>query len=557
MNAFSRFFVNAFGGFFDKRLWATIGTSRTTASTVEVSEESALNYSAVWCATRLLCGTGASLPLPIYSGDDETREKDRKHPAWRLLNVAPNNELTAFNFRSVMWQWQVNWGNAYAEIVREGQNPDAPLVGLYPLHPSRVKPMRDESEQLYYEVHNFGREPSELEPWQVLHLPSIITHDGLIGRGVIQHARETIGAGIAAEKYGANWFGGAAVPKVVIEHPGKWNDETRNAFRREWKEIYGGFDGDRIAVLQGGAVAKPLSLSAEDSQFLETRQFDVEEIARWYGIPPHLLQHLLRATFNNVEELGIDFVRYGLVAWLEIWEQSIRQKLFTAEEQDAMFAEHNVDALMRGNAAARANFYTAMTNAAIMTRNECRKLENLDPVEGGDVYLVQGAMVPLDEDGKPESEFVNPAPTASAEPPDDLKPAPKPSEVAASIQRVISKDLSRMLTKESNAMAGYAKRPGEFMDKLDAFYESHQETVADALSDTVYTFNLCGAGYSVDAKALAASWVGEGRNLMLEAAGIATPSELPLAVQKVVESKTWSDRPIRAVERMSDATVVV
>lgn len=573
MNRLQQFFASFFGGFFDKRLWHTIGGARRTVSQEEVSEDTALNYSAVWCATRLLCGTGASLPLPLFSGrDDDTRFKERKHPVYRLLNGRPNPEQTAYNFRSVMWQWQVNWGNAYAEIVREGNNPLAPIDAVWPIHPSRVKVCRDEQSALFYEVDNYGGEKTQLEPWQMLHIPSIITFDGLVGHGVIAHARECIGAGIAAEKFGAHFFGGGAMPQVVVKHAGNWNEEARRAFKTDWKEIHGGAEGDRVAVLQGGADVEKLSFSQQDSQFIETRQFDIEEIARWYGIPPHLLHHLLRATFNNVEELGINFVQYSLVPWLRVWEQCIWQKLLTPDEQDSYFAEHNVDALLRGNAAARAQFYQAMTSAAIMTRNQCRKLENMDPVDGGDTFLVQGAMVPLDDDGKPESAFVKgsqaPAPSTSdmpSDPEDDPEdsedmPSQNPAEdiratVSASVQRILCRDLSRMLTKETKAVASYAKKPDSFVNLVDEFYSEHAEMLREAITETTGALSECGV--PVDREVIVADWVREGKRLILEAAGTVGPSELPIAVQRVIDSETWSKRPVRALEGVENATLVV
>lgn len=548
------------GGWFDKRLWHTVGGSRATTAKVDVSEDSALNYAAVWCATRLMCGTGASLPLPIYQGDEDARKKDKTHAAYRLLNIAPNPEQTAFNFRSVMWQWQINWGNAYAEIVREGNSPYAPLVSLWPLHPARVTPKRYEDDQLYYEVRNTrGLKEAELAPWQMLHLPSILTCDGIIGRGVIEHARETIGGGLAAEKRANHRLGSGNTPTAVIEHPGKWDKPARDQFRAEWKEIYGGPSGDTVAVIQGGGVVKPLiGLSEKDSQFLETRQFDIEEVARWYGISPHLLQHLLRATFNNIEELGIDFVRYCLVHWCEIWEQAIRMKLFTEDEQGDYFAEHNVDALMRGNAAARAAFYQAMTNAAIMTRNECRKLENLDAVPGGDVFLVQGATVPLDEGGKPESAFAQGASSTTATVPADDSSAAEniKAHVAHRVEFIMQRDLARLLTKESHKMESCAKTPDGFVCRVEDFYAAHRTLLIDAVSDTAAALGSC--GYEIDASALATAWVGEGKTMMLEAAGAAvTGAELTESVKRVISSKTWSERPQRAVERAKNATSVV
>lgn len=541
-------------GFFDKRLWAPIGGRETTSSET-VSEDTALNYSAVWCATRLLCGTASSLPFPLYRGlDDEQRTKDRAHPVGRVLNRTPNPEQTAFSFRSVMWQWQVNWGNAFAEIVRELDDPDGELVALWPIHPNRVTVSRDDDNGLYYEVRDERTgEKVPVDAWRILHIPSIITADGITGRGVVEHARESIGAGIAAEKYGAHWFGGAAVPRVAIEHPGQWNEESRTAFRKEWDEIYSGPAGHRVALIQGGAKITPLSLSAEDSQFLETRQFGVEEIARWYGIPPHMLQHLLRATFNNVEHLGINFVQYSLIPWLRIWEQCVSQKLLTEREREEYFAEHNVDALMRGDSAARSSFYQTMTASALMTRNEVRKLENLDPVEGGDTFLVQGAMVPLDDEGRPESKFTETGATQAAlpEPADDGDEAR--ARMSLTVQRILHRDLSWILTKERKAMLNYAKKPTRFVDMMDSFYVSHSAFVGDAVTDTLTALAACGP--AVKPESFVASWIVDGKSLMLEAAGTATPDALQDAVQSVVDSRNWSDRPVRAIEGVTNATV--
>lgn len=540
------------GGFFDKRMWNPSSSGRKTTSLENVSETSALRYSAVWCATRLLCGTGASLPLPIYSGkDDDTRTKDREHPLYRILNVAPNPEQTAYNFRSIMWQWQVNWGNAYAEIEREGNVPDGKVVSLWPLHPERVEPCRDVNGVLYYKVASQdGGEPVELEAWQMLHIPSILTGDGIVGLGVISHARETIGVGIAQEKSGAHALGGGNMPRMALEGAGDWNDDTRKSFRKEIDEIYAGADGSKIALLKGTAKLVPLSFNAQDSQFLENREFNIDEVARWYGIPPHLLQHLLRATFNNIEELGINFVQYSLIAWLKIWEQSIAQKLLTPAEQVTHFAEHNVDAILRGNAEARAAFYQVMISAMIMTRNECRKLENLNPVKGGDTFLAQGALVPLDSEGRPQSTFVSGAnPQSNTADPDTSSETDNINvrAVTQRIERIISHDLCRFLTKETKAMAGFSKKPEEFVTLVDTFYASHSAMVRDEVSETLGALSACGVETNVDL--FVTQWVNEGKSLMIDASGTAvTASELIDAVQNAVDSRNWTERPLRAVE---------
>lgn len=559
MNVFSSL-GSAWDAFWNsRRSWTMMGGARMTTSKEVVSEDSALNYSAVWCATRLLCGTGASFPLPLYRGlDSDVREKDRKHPAFRLLNRSPNPEQTAYNFRSVMWQWQVNWGNAYAEIVREGNNPGGRLLELWPLHPERVEVCRDDDGLLYYKVHpeRASGEPVELDPWQMLHIPSIITSDGIIGHGVIAHARESIGAGMAAEKYGANTFGGGGMPQVVIEHEQKWDETQRKNFRKDWEELHSGADGSRMALLQGGAKAKVLSFNAQDMQFIDSRQFSVEEIARWYGVPPHLLQHLLRATFSNIEHLAIDFVRYCLTHWLQAWDQSCWHKLLTPEEQEDYFFEHNVDGLLRGDSASRATLYQMMLNAAVYCRNDVRRLENLPPIEGGDVFLVQGATVPLGPDGKPVSSFVEGNAPATTPPSDTTDDTDNASAVVVShLERIISHDMSRFLTKETKAMANFAKKPGEFVRLVDDFYADHAVSVRDEVTETFGALEACGV--EVSAEMFVSDWIREGKSLVLEAAGNALPSELPTAIQRVFQSKTWLERPVRALEGVGNASLGV
>lgn len=559
MGFLASYVIDPIKAFFTPRYqWHTIAGGRTTTAQEYVSEETALKYAAVWCATRLLCGTGASLPLPIYKGlEGEEREKARKHPVYRLLNRAPNPEMTAYNFRSIMWQWCVNWGNAYAEIVREGNDPEAPVMELWPIHPDRVEVCRkdDARQTLYYEVRsetNGEKEP--LESWQMFHIPSIITCDGIVGRGVIENARETIGAGIGAEKHAASSFGQGNMPKAVVKTKGNWNKELRDAFREEWKSIHQGANGDSVAVLGGDSDITPLSWSAQDSQYIETRQFGVEEIARWYGIPPHLLQHLLRATFSNVEELGRSFVEYSLNPWLETWEQAIAHKLL-APDDDEYYAEHNVDALMRGNAQARASYYTQMIASAVMTRNEARKLENMPAVDGGDTFLTQGANVPLDDDGKPESDFsgnTNKATTTTDQPTDDNQDdgedaAAMARSVSSCLNRVIEGDLQRFLTKETKAMAGFAKKNGNFLAMVNDFYASHEVLLRDELSPTFDALESC--GMNPDVSAFVLDWVKSGNRLMIEASE-AKQDELLASVQARIESKTWLERPKNAVERL-------
>jgi len=535
------------------RKWHVIGDNAPTAAGEQIDRNRALNLASVWCAMRVLCGTGSSLPLRVYQRAEDGSRKPIRGKLSRLLNVAPNPEMTAVQFRAVMWQWQVNAGNAYAEIERVGNLPDGEPVALWPIDPDRVTLARVDG-RLVYEVRNEnGGGEVQLETWQMLHVPSIITHDGIEGRGVITHARETIAGGIAAEKYGSHWFGGAAVPRVVIEHDGKWEAAQRDAFRTEWAQIYGGPTGKRVAVLEGGAKAKAISINANDSQFLETRQFSIEEIARWYGIPPHLLQHLVSATFNNVEQLGITFVQYSLIPWLEVWEQAIARSLIAEEEQETLFVEHVVDALLRGDLEARGEFYKVMIAIAAMCRNEVRQLENLPPVDGGDVFLVQGATVPIGDDGRPVSEFAG---TAGAGPgrTDPEEPASAGRAIVAraagAIRATIEGSLRRWLTKESKAIQLAAKRSlSECQGRIVAMWQDQVAIIAADIAPAVDALRACGA--DVTAEDIASQWVASGRRQLEAAAAEVDPGQVTAAIAGVIESQEWASRPESIVKGLS------
>lgn len=533
----------------DPRYWPSAGGFGTkTVSHEVVSEETALTYSAVWCATQLFCGIGGSLPLPIYRGlEDEDRQKARQHPLYRLLNVSPNPEQTAFAFRSIMWQWQVNWGNAYAEIERLGNDPGGEIVALWPVAPDRVRIKRDETGALYYEVRNDDtHEWIDVDAWRMWHLPSILTVDGIYGRGVIQHARETIGVGIAGVKKMAHGFGGGNLPRVVIKNPGKWDDIQRAAFRKEWHEIHDSPTGENVAVLGGGADFGTIGFSNVDSQFLELFGGGVEEIGRWYNLPPHMLKRLVNSTYNNIELLGAEFIKYTAIPWLRVWEQSIALDLLTETERGEYFAEHNVDAFMRGDSQARANFYHQGINDGWLNRNEARKFENLPPVDGGDTFLVQGAMVPLDDDGKPASEFTGNAPGAPT-----AEPVPSDSQALSSVRvtanRLLKSRLQWALTKETKEAAKQAKDTNGFCKRIEAFYGSQAVSVASEIGDTVALFGDC--GIEVDANAIVSKWTSSGKELLVKAA--TGGGELSASVGFLLQSERWQSRPDRIIQEIA------
>ena len=539
--------------------------ARTVSSRVNVNENTALNYSACWAATRLLAGTSGWLSLNLYKresgGGKGIATDDRRN---YCVDCCPNDQMIPTLFKSQTMNQQINWGNGYAEIQLDTRGN---LAALWPIHASRVDPLIGQDDgKLWYKVRNNAAPPTYIESKDILHFPSIISDDGIVGKGVVRHAREAIGMGLATERYGASWFGKGGIPRAVVTHPTKMSDTARVNFRNDWKEIYGGPDGEKVALLQEGATMAPLNISNDDSQFLETRQFNIEEIARWYGVPPHMIQHLLRATFNNIEQLGIEFVKYSLMPWLVIWEQELNKKLLNEDEQKTIFFKFNVTQLLRGDAASRTTYWNTLINTGIACRNEARIAEDMNPVEGGDTFLAQGAMFALDENGVP----VPPGQTAvyetvdsddeaddqgndadeaegNEEPSKDDNPAQNDghdsdndsntANVIQAVRTIFQGSLQRMIRKEATAARHAARKPGEFLKWMDEFYPKHTEQLTEAMTCSVDAANLM--GYSIDAPKMVEEFIALSRKWMLDTADKNTASTFADSIEVVV--KHWED----------------
>lgn len=401
---------------------------------VKVDEYTALTYSAVWACTRVLSASAAAISLPVYRKIKRGKEPVEDHPVHRLLNLRPNKDMLPFEFRASRVQFQLNWGNGYAEIERDQTgNPFA----LWPIHSSRVKPFYKDDGTLWYEVKvsrtkmadgKFRLNVVNIPAYNMLHFPSIHSDNGIVGLGIIEHARESIGFGIASEKYGASFFGSGGTPIIVVETEGRPSAAARRNFRKEWKEIHSSPDNAGTpALLAEGMKAKALSFSASDQQFLESRRHSNEEIARWYGVPPHLIQDLLNATYgSDIEQQSLEFVTFSLIPWLRIIEQEIWAKLFNVVEQQSLFVEHKISDLQKANIAARVAKYQNGLTLGWLSPNDVREENDLNPYEGGDIYLVQGAMIPIDQAGalqEAQIEAAKKAAEAPAQSPSGRTPA--------------------------------------------------------------------------------------------------------------------------------------
>ena len=376
-----------------------------TTSGKAVTERSAMQMTAVYSCVRILAEAVAGLPLHLYRyKEDGGKEKALDHPLYLLLHDEPNPEMSSFVFRETLMTHLLLWGNAYAQIIRNGKGE---VIALYPLMPNRMVVDRDIHGQLYYQYTRSTEEAPtmkgvtvNLPPSDVLHIPGL-GFDGLVGYSPIAMAKNAIGMAIACEEYGAKFFANGAAPGGVLEHPGTIKDPQR--VRESWQSTFGGSgNSNKIAVLEEGMKYTPIGISPEQAQFLETRKFQINEIARIFRVPPHMVGDLEKSSFSNIEQQSLEFVKYTLEPWLVRWEQSIQRILLSPEEKKSYFAKFNVEGLLRGDYASRMSGYATARQNGWMSANDIRELENLDRIpteDGGDLYLINGNMLPLGNAG--------------------------------------------------------------------------------------------------------------------------------------------------------------
>ena len=401
----------AIGGLSDVRhptAWLRDGfLGGKTVSGRGVSPESALTLSTYWAASRVIPEDVAKLPRGLFrrsaNGDKDALAS---HPLHRLVHDSWNPVMSAYSGVETVTHHALTWGNGYAEIVRDFSGRPAEL---WAVHPSRVT-IRSEGRSLVYEVRDpAGGTTVDLSPRDMLHIHGIGS-DGLSGYSVATMARESIGLGLATQDFGAAFFGNDTTMGVILKTAATLKPEERRNLEESLQAARGrAADAYKFMVLDNGLDVSRTGIPPEDAQFLETRQFQVEEIARWFRVPPHKLQHLARATFSNIEYQSLEYVQDTLLPWLVRWEQEYRRKLLS---QSSLFVEHNVDGLLRGDFASRMEGFRTGITGGWMSPNEVRRKMNMNPIEGeeGDRYYMQGAMVRLDRIGEEPEPPPPPAP---------------------------------------------------------------------------------------------------------------------------------------------------
>ena len=370
-----------------------------------VNEFTAMQTTAVYACVRILSETLAALPLQLYRYTPGGTERVYDHPLYHLLHDEPNPEMTSFIFRETLMSHLLIWGNAYAQIIRDRLGR---VQGLYPLRPDKMTVCRDESGQIYYVYTKTSDENPAIKPYgqvplrkdEVLHIPGL-GFDGLVGYSPIAMARNAVGMTMACEEYGASFFANGASPSGVLEPPGVLKDPAK--VRDSWNAVYqGSANAHKVAVLEEGMKYQQIGIPPEEAQFLETRKFQLNEIARLYRIPPHMIGDLEKSSFNNIEQQSMEFVKYTLDPWVIRWEQAMQKALFLPEEKKQFFLKFNVNGLMRGDYESRMTGYSIGRQNGWLSANDIREMEDMNPVpeeEGGNLYLVNGSMTKLKDAG--------------------------------------------------------------------------------------------------------------------------------------------------------------
>jgi|YNPBryunderm2012_1023409.scaffolds.fasta_scaffold06001_2 HK97 family phage portal protein len=468
-----------------KSLW------NTSLTGVAITSDNALRASAVYACVRLLSESVAMLPLVLYRQNGRSKEKALDHPLYGLLHDAPNGEMTAFDYRQLLMVHLCLRGNAYSYIEYA---PNGRIIGLWPLNPDSVQVMRDvRTGLLVYAVElpeRFGKEYRFIAQENIWHLRGL-GRDGIMGYSPIRLAREAIGLSLAAEGFGASFFANEAEPGFVLVHPGKLGDDAYKRLKSSWEERHRGFErAHRVAILEEGMKVEKIGISPDDAQFLETRKFQINEIARIFRVPPHMIGDLDRATFSNIEHMGLEFVTYTLMPWLVNIEQSISLNLLTETERKQFYAKHTVAGLLRGDIESRYRAYSVARQWGWMSVDDIRELEEMNPLPKGmgDKYLE-----PLNMSAVGVETERNLAQISERRDERRARAVKTRRKLMEEYGKVFSDAFARVYRRERNDLLNAAKKKikinvNEFLNYLDEFYPEHREYIKKNMGKVMETY---------------------------------------------------------------------
>ncbi|QBR52667.1 phage portal protein [Erwinia sp. QL-Z3] len=365
-----------------------------------VSDERNMQISTVWACIRLISTVTASLPLDVYETVNDQRKKaDNTNPLAKLLRFRPNNFMTALEFREAMTMQLCAYGNAYAHVERNGVGD---VISMVPLMSANMDVrLSDNGKNVIYRYQR-DAEYADFKPKEIFHLKGF-GFNGLVGLSPLAFSAKSAGVAIAMEDNQREFFAnGAKSPQILMTDGKVLTKEQRGQLEENFKEIAGGPVKKRLWILESGFTTQSIGVSPQDSEILEARKFQVAELARFYGVPPHLVGDVEKTTSwgSGIEQQNLGFLQYTLKPYLDRWEYSIERWLVKESDQGRLHAEHNLDGLLRGDSGARAEYFKTMTGSALLTINEARRLDNRPPIPGGDIPYLQSQNVPLDQLGK-------------------------------------------------------------------------------------------------------------------------------------------------------------
>lgn len=490
----------------------------TSSSGIKINREVATTYAAVWRGLNLISGDVGKMPLHLYERREAGKVRAVDHPAYVLVKRQPNPQQTAFEFVRLLQVRALLVGSGYAYVVRKGTG--APRE-LWPLDPELVTPLRANG-KLWYTYQPPNGEARRLRSKDVIHIRGF-GYDELQPYSFLDKATETLGYGLAMRKYGSVFFKGSARPPMILEYPGILDETRLQELRDAWNRMHQGLDmAHRTAVLQRGIKAVPLPINARHAQLIESRQFEIREIANWFNLPPHKLGDPTRTSFKSLEQENQSYLDQTLDPWLTMWEQELSDKLLTEAQKtrDSHFFEFNRDAVVNIDIQTRIATLVEQVNNGLLSLDEARAIQNRPPLPNG---LGASFRIPLNLG------VIGEEPKEPAEPPKDVDSNGDRSMITVRkdcVVHSIAAVLERMNTRIALAAARAAKHPDRFVQWIDGQLEQdHRHVVEENLQPAVALLEEWRAPFDVD-------WYFKAIRMELLTACECQPAELLASVER-------------------------
>lgn len=493
--------------FWYRPIWASVPTH----SGQHVSPETAMRVTTVYACVKILSETVAQLPLGLFRRrDDGGKEKANDHPLYSVLRYRPNPWQGSYTWRETLQGHVGLRGNAYS-IILPGKR--GAVDSLIPVRPDMVTVEQLDNFRLRFTVRDKHGNETRYTQDEIFRIPGL-SDDGITGMSPIQVAREAVGLAQATEAYGARFFKNDARPGGILSTEQKVDKAKKEEIRDAMQSHTGGANQHKIGVLDMGLTWTSIGMTSEDAQFLETRKFQREEICSLFRMPPHMAGDLSRSTNNNIEHQSIEFVVHTLLPWVKRWEEAISRDLIPEEERDEVFVEFDLRGLLRGESEKRAEYYNKLFNVGALSQNDIRRLENENPVEGGDRYFVPQNMAPSDR----VDEVID---KQGAKAPAPAQPEPRQ---ALDIFGVLVSDVAeRIASAEIRELQKRADKAAEDRPRFDAWvaevYEGHSAYVRKAVDPLARAWAQ-GNGGAVATDTVTVRVIYDGREAVMGAADV-------------------------------------